>query len=135
LHTPVAFATLSDVKRSIVVMLAPGLLVAVAVTAVAAQGLPGGRPPDVIDRARGLATQPFTPAPAAPDRPSERYVPPQRVYSPTLGREVVVPPHYARDLNGQPVQGPPLIVTTPDGQNPTILPPGSLPPVDQRGAP
>ena len=128
------FATLGDVRHVIAVAFLLGLLVAVA-SPGSAQGLPGGRSPDVIDRARGLATQPFTPAPAPPARPSERYVPPQRVYSPTLGREVVVPPHYARDLGGQRVEGPPLVVTTPDGRNPAILPPDALPPVDRRGAP
>jgi hypothetical protein len=101
---------------------------------VAAQGLPGGRPPDAIDRARGLATQPFS-RPAAPDRPTDRWVPPRRVYSPELGREVVVPGHYERDVNGQRVETPPLVTTTPDGRNPAVVPGGERPPVEQRATP
>ena len=95
----------------------------------------GGRPADAIDRARGLATQPYTAPPPAPERPTDRYVPPQRVYSPALGREVLVPGHYERDVNGQRVELPPLVVTTPDGRNPTVVPGGERPPVEQRPAP
>jgi hypothetical protein len=100
----------------------------------AAQGLPGGRPPDAIDRARGLATQPFGTLPA-PDRPAERYVPPARVYSPAQGREVLVPGHYERDVNGQRIEVPPLVTTTPDGRNPVVVPGGERPPIEQRGGP
>jgi hypothetical protein len=113
-------------------MIVAGLLVllaAPALSSAAAQGLPGGRRPDPIDRARGLANQPFVPAPAGPARPTERYVPPQRVYSPSLGRQVVVPPRY----EGRP-GSPPPVVTNPDGRHPTLLPAGSLPPVNT-GAP
>src|SRR5262245_6951774 len=111
-----------------------GFLGASMAPAALAQGLPGGRRPDPIDRATGLANRPYTAPPAAPPAgPSggqpDRYVPPQRVYSPSLGREVVVPPHY----EGRP-GSPPPVVTNPDGSQPTLLPPGSLPPVD-RGAP
>ena len=100
----------------------------------AAQGLPGGRPPDAIDRARGLATQPFGTLPA-PGRPTERYVPPSRVYSPAQGREVLVPGHYARDVNGRRVEVPPLVTTTPDGRNPVVVPGGERPAIDPGGAP
>jgi len=99
-----------------------------------AQGLPGGRPPDAIDRARGLATQPFGAVPA-PARPAERYVPPQRVYAPAQGREVLVPGHYERDVNGRRVEVPPLVTTTPDGRNPVVVPGGERPPLEPRGAP
>src|SRR5712692_11893446 len=99
-----------------------------------AQGLPGGRPADAIDRARGLATQPFS-TPLAPTLPSERYVPPRRVYSPAQGREVLVPGHYERDVNGQRVEAPPLVTTTPDGRNPSVVPGGERPPVEQRATP
>jgi len=100
----------------------------------AAQGLPGGRPPDAIDRARGLATQPFGALPA-PERPAERYVPPARVYSPAQGREVLVPGHYERDVNGQRVEVPPLVTTTPDGRNPVVVPGGERPAIEHRGGP
>ena len=111
-----------------------GLLLLCAAPVVSAQGLPGGRPADAIDRARGLATQPFS-VPPAPQRPAERYVPPRRVYSPAQGREVLVPGHYERDVNGQRVETPPLVTTTPDGRNPTIVPGGERPPVEQRALP
>lgn len=105
-----------------------------AAGAAAAQGLPGGRPPDAIDRAHGLATQPFGTVPA-PARPAERYVPPRRVYSPAQGREVLVPGHYERDVNGQRIEVPPLVTTTPDGRNPVVVPGGERPPIEQRGGP
>ena len=111
--------------------LALGLLV---LATAAAQGLPGGRRPDAIDQARGLATQPFQ-TPTMPDRPAERWVSPRRVYSPELGRDVLVPGHYERDVNGQRVERPPLVITTPEGGSPTILPGGERPPVEQRGGP
>ena len=118
---------------STAIALAIGILLLAAAPA-AAQGLPGGRRPDAIDSARGTATQPFT-TPVAPDRPGERWVSPRRVYSPELGRDVQVPGHYERDVNGQRVERPPLIVTTPEGGSPTILPGGERPPVEQRSGP
>jgi hypothetical protein len=127
-----AGATLGGVirmRRAIVIM---SMLLAAA--PAFAQGLPGGRPPDAIDRARGLATQPFGTLPA-PERSPETYVPQRRVYSPAQGREVLVPGHYERDVNGQRVEVPPLVTTTPDGRNPVVVPGGERPPLDPRGAP
>ena len=115
------------------IALALGALLLTAAPA-ASQGLPGGRRPDAIDSARGTANQPFK-TPVAPDRPGERWVSPRRVYSPELGRDVQVPGHYERDVNGQRVERPPLIVTTPEGGRPTILPGGERPPVEQRNGP
>ena len=128
----IAGATLGDVMRTFRASVFVILLMAAG--PVAAQGLPGGRPPDAIDRARGLATQPFGTLPT-PDRSGERYVPPRRVYSPAQGRDVVVPGHYERDVNGQRVEVPPLVTTTPDGRNPVVVPGGERPPVEQRGGP
>ncbi|HSE02783.1 MAG TPA: hypothetical protein VLK35_01420 [Methylomirabilota bacterium] len=128
----IASATLSDVNRALRAVVIASLLLAAG--SASAQGLPGGRPPDAIDRARGLATQPFTTAPV-PARPAERYVPARRVYSPAHGREVLVPGHYERDVNGQRVEVPPLVTTTPDGRGPVVVPGGERPPVEQRGAP
>ena len=133
MRIPIASATLSDVRRVTGLLIVAGVL-GLAVPAVSAQGLPGGRPADAIDRARGLATQPFN-APAGPARPSERYVPPRRVYSPEQRREVLVPGHYERDVNGQRVEAPPLVTTTPDGRNPSVVPGGERPPVEQRASP
>jgi len=132
LHTRIAGATLGDVISRVRALVIVILLL--AATPAGAQGLPGGRPPDAIDRARGLATQPFGTLPA-PERPAERYVPPSRVYSPAQGREVLVPGHYERDVNGQRVEVPPLVTTTPDGRNPTVVPGGERPPVEQRPDP
>ena len=128
----IAGATLSTVMN----MLRATVFVSVLLAAgpAAAQGLPGGRPPDAIDRARGLATQPFGTLPA-PGRSTETYVPQRRVYSPAQGREVLVPGHYERDVNGQRVEVPPLVTTTPDGRNPVVVPGGERPPLDPRGAP
>ena len=126
----IAGATLGDVMSALRAIVIVSLLLVAG--PVAAQGLPGGRPPDAIDRARGLATQPFSTLPA-PERPAERYVPPAREYSPAQGREVLVPGHYERDVNGQRVEVPPLVTTTPDGRNPTVVPGGERPPVEQRG--
>jgi len=101
--------------------------------ALRGQGLPGGRPPDAIDRARGLATQPFG---TLPLRDGHRDLRAQRrVYSAGPGAEVLVPGHYERDVNGQRVEVPPLVTTTPDGRNPVVVPGGERPPLDPRGAP
>jgi hypothetical protein len=132
LRSRIASATLSAVMSPLRAVVIVGLLVAAA--PAGAQGLPGGRPPDAIDRAQGLATQPFSTAPP-PARPAERYVPPQRVYSPSQGREVLVPGHYERDVNGQRVETPPLVTTTPDGRNPVVVPGGERPSLPAGGAP
>jgi hypothetical protein len=132
LHTRIGGATLGDVMRTRRAIVIVSLLLAAG--PAAAQGLPGGRPPDAIDRARGLATQPFGTLPA-PERPAERYVPPARAYSPAQGRDVLVPGHYERDVNGQRVEVPPLVTTTPDGRNPVVVPGGERPPVEQRPEP
>ena len=128
----IAGATLSTVMNVLRAIVIVSLLLTAGPSA--AQGLPGGRPPDAIDRARGLATQPFGTLPA-PERSPETYVPQRRVYSPAQGREVLVPGHYERDVNGQRVEVPPLVTTTPDGRNPVVVPGGERPPLDPRGAP
>jgi hypothetical protein len=132
LHTRIAGATLGDVISRVRALVIVILLL--AATPAGAQGLPGGRPPDAIDRARGLATQPFGTQPA-PGRSTETYVPQRRVYSPAQGREVLVPGHYERDVNGQRVEVPPLVTTTPDGRNPVVVPGGERPAIEQRGGP
>ena len=128
----IAGATLGDVMRTVRAIVIVGLLLAAG--PAVAQGLPGGRPLDAIDRARGLATQPFGTLPA-PERPTERYVPSRRVYSPAQGREVLVPGHYEREVNGQRVEVPPLVVATPDGLNAVVMPGGERPPLERRGGP
>ena len=132
MHTRIRGATLGDVMRVLEAIVFVSLLVATG--PAVAQGLPGGRPLDAIDRARGLAAQPFGTLPP-PDRPAERYVPPARVYSPAQGREVLVPGHYERDVNGPRVEVPPLVTTTPDGRNPVMVPGGERPAIEPRGGP
>jgi hypothetical protein len=138
LRIPSEGATLGDVKALLGAFVLVSLLLATAPAAAQSlpgrQGVPGGRPPDAIDRARGTATQPFSTVPP-PARPTERYVPERRVYSPTLGREVVVPGHYEREVSPQRVEVPPLVITNPDGRNPVVVPGGERPPVEQRSAP
>jgi hypothetical protein len=131
LRCRITSATLGAVTRALLVL---GVVLTVMATPLAAQGLPGGRRPDAIDEATGLATRPFA-VPSAPARPAERYVPLRRVYSPAQGRDVLVPGHYERDVNGQRVEVPPLVTTTPDGQNATLVPGGERPPVGSRSAP
>jgi hypothetical protein len=132
LRGPIASATLGDVTTRTIVML--GLLLPALVTPVAAQGPPVGRLPIALDEARGLTTQPFSTLPVLA-RPAERYVPPQRVYSPAQGRDVLVPGHYERAVNGQRVEVPPLVTTTPDGRNPTVVPGGERGPLESRDTP
>jgi hypothetical protein len=86
LRIRIAGATLGAVVSSLRAIVIGCLLLAAG--PAAAQGVPGGRPPDAIDRARGLATQPFSTLPV-PERPA---------------------------VNGQRVEVPPLVVTTPDGR-------------------
>lgn len=132
MRSRIAGATLGAVMRITRALVIVTLLLAAG--PALAQGLPGGRPPDAIDRARGLATQPFGTLPA-PERPAERYVPPARVYAPGQGREVLLPGHYERDVNGRRVEVPPLVTTTPDGRNPTVVPGGERPSLTPGGAP
>ncbi|HYB71140.1 MAG TPA: hypothetical protein VEH80_10725 [Candidatus Bathyarchaeia archaeon] len=130
-------ATLCHVKGSVrgsaLIAGAALLSLVVAVAPAAAQGRPVGRLPNPLDQARDTATQPFSTLPM-PDRPAERYVPPRPVPSSTPGGPVLVPGHYERDVNGQRVEVPPLVVTTPQGGNPTVVPGGERPPVEQRPA-
>ena len=118
---------------------AVGMLVAAAMAmgagAAGAQGsLPSVRPPDAIDRARGMATKPLPGVPPPPPV-EERWVPERRFYSPQLGQEVVVPGHYERRITDQQSQVPPLnAITRPDGRQ-IPIPGGEHPPAEIRSAP
>jgi hypothetical protein len=98
------------------------------------RGLPGGRPPDAIDHATGLATRPYTTLPL-PTAPAQVYVPARRVFSPELGREVVVPGHWERRVSGQRVEVPSLPVLDPRTGTTLTVPSGERPPADQRQGP
>jgi hypothetical protein len=90
-------------------------------------GAPGGRPPDAIGHARGLATQPFNTLPLPPQQPAERYIPEKRMYSPELGRDVQVPGHFAQPTPDGRVIEPPMIVPGPQGRAPLYMPGGERP--------
>jgi hypothetical protein len=111
-----------------------GLGVIIVVTTIAASpvsdalaqaggaGVPGGRLPDAIDRATGLAEQPFNTLPM-PAPPTEQYIPDRRVYVPQVGRQIDVPGHFVqRTPNGQVVE-PPMTIPNPNGGLPVFLPP------------
>jgi hypothetical protein len=88
--------------------------------------VPGGRPPDAIDQATGLAEQPFHTLPM-PAQPTEQYIPNQRVYVPQVGQQVDVPGHYAqRTPDGQIVE-PPMTIPGPNGGPLLFLPGGAQP--------
>ncbi len=118
-----------------VVLIAAGLVVAQSSGAFgqtmspgASQSLvPGGRPADAIDHAQGLATQPFKTLPLPTRPPLERYVPERRVYSPELGRNVLVPGHFAQPTPDGRVVEPPMFVPGSPGRAPQYLPGGERP--------
>lgn len=120
-------------KRTVGV-LACGAWLAAAAPAQAQSAVPGGRPPDAIDHAKGSATRPYTtlPPPAAPSR---IYVPERRVFSPQLRREVIVPGHWERRVSDQRMEAPPLTVVDPRTGATITVPGGERPPVDQRQGP
>jgi len=90
-------------------------------------GAPGGRAPDPLDHARGLATQPFNTLPLPSQQPTERYIPEKRMYSPELGRDVQVPGHFAQPTPDGRVIEPPMIVPGPQGRAPVYVPGGERP--------
>src|ERR1700687_2273301 len=82
----------------------------------------GSRPSSALDRATGLAQQPFNTLPM-PAPPTEQYIPDRRVYVPQVGRQIDVPGHFAqRTPNGQ-VVDPPMTIPNPNGGPPVFLPP------------
>jgi hypothetical protein len=118
-----------------------GLLVCAAWLAAAApahaqaqSSVPGGRPPDAIDHAKGLATRPYTTLPA-PAPPARVYVPERRVFSPQLQRQVIVPGHWERRVSNQRMEVPPLAVVDPRTGLTVTVPGGERAPADQRQGP
>jgi hypothetical protein len=83
--------------------------------------VPGGRPPDAIDRATDLAEQPFNTLPM-PAQPTEQYIPDQRVYVPQVGRELDVPGHFGQRTPDGHVVEPPMTIPNPNGGPPVFLP-------------
>jgi|GraSoiStandDraft_36_1057302.scaffolds.fasta_scaffold247956_2 hypothetical protein len=84
-------------------------------------GVPGGRLPDAIDRATGLAEQPFNTLPM-PAQPAEQYIPDRRVFVPQVGQQVDVPGHFAQRTPDGHVVEPPMTIPTPNGGPPIFLP-------------
>ncbi len=102
----------------------------VGVGGAAAQGSPV-RPPDAIDRARA---QPLPRLPE-PKAPPERWVPERRIYSPPLGRVIVVPGHWERRLSDTGARVPTLHGVIPEEGRTVVIPGGDRPPADIRSAP
>jgi hypothetical protein len=115
--------------------IALGLAVAASAGPALGQGgVPTVRPPDAIDRAHGLATKPMPKLPDA-QTPSERWVPERRVFSPALGREIVVPGHYERRLSDTQSRVPTLHGVIPEEQRTIVIPGGDRPPAEIRSSP
>ena len=89
-------------------------------------GVPGGRPPDAIDRATGLAQQPFNTLPM-PAQPTEQYIPNQRVYVPQVGQQIDVPGHFTQRTPDGHIVEPPMTIPNPNGGPPVFLPGGAQP--------
>ena len=109
-----------------------GLLAATAGSAQLV--LPQLRSPDAIDHAQGLARRPFSTLPM-PAPPAERYVPERRVYSPELGRDLVIPGHYERRISDQRVSVPTLPAYDPATGGTVAVPGGERPPAELRQGP
>jgi hypothetical protein len=100
-----------------------------------AQSVPvPGRPPDAIDRSRELSTRPV-PRVDAPEPPPERLVPERRVRVPGTDKEVVIPPHYERQITDQQSAAPTLPAYPTDGGPIIHVPGGPRPPAETRPGP
>ena len=82
--------------------------------------------PDAIDRATGLAEQPFNTLPM-PAQPTEQYIPNQRVYVPQVGQQVDVPGHFAQRTPDGHIVEPPMTIPNSNGGPPVFLPGGAQP--------
>jgi hypothetical protein len=82
--------------------------------------------PDAIDRATGLAGQPFNTLPM-PAAPTEQYVPDQRVYVPEVGQQIDVPGHFAQRTPDGRIVEPPMTIPNPHGGPPVFLPGSTRP--------
>ena len=88
--------------------------------------VPGSQPSSALDRATGLAEQPFYTVPM-PAPPTEQYIPDRSVYVPQVGREIDVPGHFGqRTPDGQIVE-PPMTIPNPNGGPPVFLPGSAQP--------
>jgi hypothetical protein len=112
----------------VVTTIAVGLVSGASAQAGGPGGVPhigsGGRPPDALDRATGLAEQPFNTLPM-PAQPTEQYIPDRRVYVPQVGQQVDVPGHFAQHMPDGHVVEPPMTIPTPNGGPPVFLPGGA----------
>ena len=124
--------TIGIAKKGLAVITLVTTIAGSPVSAVLAQSpVPGSQPSSALDRATGLAEQPFYTVPM-PAPPTEQYIPDRRVYVPQVGREIDVPGHFGqRTPDGQIVE-PPMTIPNPNGGPPVFLPgsahPGSVVP-------
>src|ERR1700737_739978 len=105
----------------IVVTTIAGGPVSDALAQVGGAGVPGGRLPDAIDRATGLAEQPFKTLPM-PAQQAVQYIPDRRVFAPQGGQQLFVPGHFAQRTPDGHVVEPPMTIPTPNGGPPIFLP-------------
>jgi hypothetical protein len=119
--------TIGIAKKGLAVITLVTTIAGSPVSAVLAQSpVPGSQPSSALDRATGLAEQPFYTVPM-PAPPTEQYIPDRRVYVPQVGREIDVPGHFGqRTPNGQIVE-PPMTIPNPNGGPPVFLPGSAQP--------
>jgi hypothetical protein len=119
--------TIGIAKKSLAVITLVTTIAGSPVSAVLAQSpVPGSQPSSALDRATGLAEQPFYTVPM-PAPPTEQYIPDRRVYVPQVGREIDVPGHFGqRTPDGQIVE-PPMTIPNPNGGPPVFLPGSAQP--------
>jgi hypothetical protein len=119
--------TIGIAKKGLAVITLVTTIAGSPVSAVLAQSpVPGSQPSSALDRATGLAEQPFYTVPM-PASPTEQYIPDRRVYVPQVGREIDVPGHFGqRTPDGQIVE-PPMAIPNPNGGPPVFLPGSAQP--------
>jgi hypothetical protein len=119
--------TIGIAKKGLAVITLVTTIAGSPVSAVLAQSpVPGSQPSSALDRATGLAEQPFYTVPM-PAPPTEQYIPDRRVYVPQVGREIDVPGHFGqRTPDGQIVE-PPMTIPNPNGGPPVFLPGSAQP--------
>ena len=146
LRSPVRSFTLGVVtKLSVTLLLVLAWLLAPApasaqriaplgITGPAQGALQQLHPPSPVDQVREQSMRQSPPLPL-PTPPAERLVPERRVYSPELGRDVVIPSHYERRITDQQYAVPTLPAYDAHGGFAGVIPGGDRLPAEQRQGP
>jgi hypothetical protein len=124
---------------ALVVVASPGVALAQVVAPIPMTGPAQGamrqlHPPTPLEQVRESATRLSPPLPP-PATSVERWVPERQVYAPELGRTVVIPGHYERQISDQLSAVPTLPAYEPRTGTTIIIPGGDRPPVDLRQGP